>query len=131
MERPASKMTQQKAHRTIRQDHEDHATKYGKDFAIKDCRRGDIRSDPAGEKLHCTTFISTHRVGKKMEPGTFSEKIWKKYKKTSEKLHSTTFISTHIVGKTWVQKSLRVWRVSGVLLESPNDNNEVQVKTRQ
>ena len=60
MERPASKMTQQKAHRTIRQDHEDHATKYGKDFAIKDCRRGDIRSDPAGEKLHCTPFISTH-----------------------------------------------------------------------
>ena len=62
MERPASKMTQQKAHGTIRQDHEDHATKYGKDFAIKDCRRGDIRSDPAGEKLHCTPFISTHIV---------------------------------------------------------------------
>ena len=52
----ASKMTQQKAKRTIRQHHEDHATKYRKDFAIKACRRGDIRSDPASEKLNCTTI---------------------------------------------------------------------------
>ena len=55
----ASEMTQQKGKRTIREHHEDHATKYRRDFAIKASRRGDIRSDLASEKLHCTTLYST------------------------------------------------------------------------
>ena len=41
-------MTQQKGNRTIRQHHEDHATKYREHFAIKACRR-DTRFDLASE----------------------------------------------------------------------------------